>query len=42
MMPENSISRVMTHREGVPGYSDDMLRSFEHRANVGINAWPAW
>jgi hypothetical protein len=38
LMPENSISRVMTHREGVPGYSPDMLRAFEHRANVGINA----
>jgi hypothetical protein len=38
LMPENSISRVMTHREGVPGYDADMLRAFEHRANVGINA----
>jgi hypothetical protein len=37
-MPENSISRIMTHREGVPGYNPDMLRAFEHRANVGINA----
>jgi hypothetical protein len=38
LMPENSISRIMTHREGVPGYDPDMLRAFEHRANVGINA----
>jgi hypothetical protein len=38
LMPENSLSRVMTHREGVPGFDADMMRAFEHRANVGINA----
>jgi hypothetical protein len=38
LMPENSITRVMTKRDNVPGYDPDMLRAFEHRANVGINA----
>jgi hypothetical protein len=38
LMPEMSLARVMTHREGVPGYSPDMMRSFDWRAQVGINA----
>jgi hypothetical protein len=38
LMPENSISRVMTERESIPGYSEDMMRSFDWRAQVGINA----
>jgi hypothetical protein len=38
LMPEMSLARVMTHREGIPGYSPDMMRSFDWRAQVGINA----
>jgi hypothetical protein len=38
LMPEMALARVMTHREGVPGYSPDMMRSFDWRAQVGINA----
>jgi hypothetical protein len=38
LMPENSISRVMTERESIPGFDADMMRSFEWRAQVGINA----
>lgn len=38
LMPEMSLARVMTHREGVPGYDPDMMRSFDWRGQVGINA----
>ena len=38
LAPEMSLSRVMTHRESVPGYSPDMMRSFDWRAQVGISA----
>jgi hypothetical protein len=38
LTPEISLTRVMTHREGIPGYSPDMMRSFDWRAQVGINA----
>jgi hypothetical protein len=38
LMPENSLSLVMTQREDVPGFSPDMMRAFDWRAQVGINA----
>lgn len=31
----NSITKVLTARYTVPGFSPDMMRSFAHRANVG-------
>ena len=34
-LPENSLSRVMTQREAVSGYSKDSIRNFAFRYNVG-------
>lgn len=33
----NSITKVLTARYTVPGFSPDMMRSFAHRANVGAS-----
>lgn len=38
LMPEMALARVMTHREGVPGYSPDMMRSFDWRGQVSVHA----
>lgn len=38
LMPENSLALVMTHRDGVPGFSPDMMRNFAKRAKIGIDA----
>jgi hypothetical protein len=38
LMPENSLSRVLTERKSIPGYSADMMRNIEWRAQVGTNA----
>lgn len=37
-MPEMSVSRVLTHRKNIPGFSPDMMRSFDWRGQVGVNA----
>lgn len=38
LAPEISITRVLTKRKSIPGYSADMMRSFAWRSQVGINA----
>lgn len=38
MLPDTSINKVMVHREYVPGFDSDMVRSFLFRAQVGGRA----
>ena len=38
MVPDNSIHRVLEHREGVQGFNADVGRSFSQRIQTGINA----
>jgi hypothetical protein len=38
LMPENTLAKMLTHREGVPGYDPDMIKSYNARAKVGIDA----
>lgn len=38
MLPDTSLSKVMVHREYVPGFDSDMVRSFLFRAQVGGRA----
>lgn len=37
-LPEHSLARIMTQRKEIPGYSPDMMRSFDWRNLVGIQA----
>lgn len=37
MLPDNALAKVLTHRKSVPGYSQDMLRSFAFRHQIGMN-----
>ena len=38
MIPDNSIHRVLEHREGVQGFNADIGQSFAQRIQTGINA----
>lgn len=38
LTPDNSLSKVMAHRDNVPGFDPDMLRSFNSRAKVSVDA----
>jgi hypothetical protein len=38
LMPDNHLNKMMAHRRGVPGYDPDMLRSYNQRAKVGVDA----
>jgi hypothetical protein len=38
LMPDNHLGKMMAHRRGVPGYDPDMLRSYNQRAKVGVDA----
>jgi hypothetical protein len=38
MLPDVALAKVLTHRDAVPGYSKDMIRSFAFRTQVGMNA----
>ena len=38
MLPDTALSKVMVHRNAVPGYSKDMIRNFAFRMQVGVNA----
>ena len=38
MLPDTALSKVMVHREAVPGYDADMIRNFAHRMRVGATA----
>lgn len=38
LLPDTSIGKVMVHRDSVPGYSSDMVRSYAFRTQVGAHA----
>lgn len=38
MLPDSAVAKVMAHRDAVPGFDQDMVRAFAHRARVGIYA----
>jgi hypothetical protein len=38
MLPDTALSKVMVHRNAVPGYNEDMVRNFAFRFQVGINS----
>src|SRR5574343_73427 len=38
LLPDTAISKVMVHREYVPGFNEDMVRSFLFRAQIGNRA----
>jgi hypothetical protein len=37
-LPDMSIAKVMVHRESVPGFTSDMVRSYAFRTQVGAHA----
>jgi hypothetical protein len=38
LMPESAISRVMTHRDNIPGYDGNMVRGFAQRYKIGVDS----
>lgn len=38
LMPDNSLAKVLAHREDVPGFDPDMLRSYQSRIKTGADA----
>lgn len=38
LLPDTSISKVMTHRDSVPGYTSDMVRSYAFRTQLGAHS----
>jgi hypothetical protein len=38
LLPDNNVAKVMTHRNNVPGFDPDMLRSYNSRAKIAIDA----
>lgn len=38
LLPDTAVSKVMVHRNNVPGYSSDMIRSYLFRTQVGGRA----
>ena len=38
LLPDTSLNRIMVHRNNVPGFSSDMIRSFLFRTQVGGRA----
>lgn len=38
MLSDNTVHKILAHREGVQGYDNDMIANFAHRAEVSGNA----